>query len=190
MPGLEEVWDAILSNGQLLYGIAVDDAHTFRIRETLMSRRRVARVVMVRSPRLGMASLLTALERGDFYATTGVELQQLEVSARRVRVDEDAAVFEARIQFIGKGGRVLAESITPTATYDITGDEGYVRARARKQRSHRLGPARHGGQQGLHASRFARMGAGRRGRGRSVGLLTATLGPSAQQLIVEYRRVE
>ena len=30
VPGLEEAWDAILSSGTLLYGIAVDDAHTFK----------------------------------------------------------------------------------------------------------------------------------------------------------------
>ncbi len=30
VPGLEEVWDAILSSGTLMYGIAVDDAHTFK----------------------------------------------------------------------------------------------------------------------------------------------------------------
>ena len=30
VPGLEEAWDAILTDGTLLYGIAVDDAHTFK----------------------------------------------------------------------------------------------------------------------------------------------------------------
>ena len=30
VPGLEEVWDRMLSSGKLLYGIAVDDAHYFK----------------------------------------------------------------------------------------------------------------------------------------------------------------
>src|SRR6185436_8391543 len=30
VPGLEEVWDTILSTGPLLYGVAVDDAHNFK----------------------------------------------------------------------------------------------------------------------------------------------------------------
>src|SRR5262249_9372302 len=30
VPGLEEVWDRILSSGRLVYGIAVDDAHHFK----------------------------------------------------------------------------------------------------------------------------------------------------------------
>ena len=34
-----------------------------------------------------------------------------------------------RIQFIGRGGRVLAEAPEPTATYTFAGDEGYVRAK-------------------------------------------------------------
>ena len=34
-----------------------------------------------------------------------------------------------RIQFIGKGGRVLSEHAEPSASYAIKGDEGYVRAR-------------------------------------------------------------
>lgn len=38
-------------------------------------------------------------------------------------------VIVPRIQFIGKNGRMPGESIDPTATYDIRGDEGHVRAR-------------------------------------------------------------
>ena len=34
-----------------------------------------------------------------------------------------------RIQFIGAGGRVLQRVAGPAATYDVNGDEGYVRAR-------------------------------------------------------------
>jgi hypothetical protein len=34
-----------------------------------------------------------------------------------------------RVQFIGKGGRVLKEETAPRATYTFTGSEGYVRAR-------------------------------------------------------------
>ena len=30
VPGLEEVWDRLLSSGKLIYGIAVDDAHHFK----------------------------------------------------------------------------------------------------------------------------------------------------------------
>jgi len=39
------------------------------------------------------------------------------------------AFSKYRIQFIGKGGRLLRESLQPAATYEMRGDEGYVRAR-------------------------------------------------------------
>jgi hypothetical protein len=35
------------------------------------------------------------------------------------------------VQFIGRGGRVLAEVSANPYQYDIVGDEGYVRARVR-----------------------------------------------------------
>jgi hypothetical protein len=34
-----------------------------------------------------------------------------------------------RTQFIGRGGRLLAEAIEPRATYTFNDDEGYVRAK-------------------------------------------------------------
>ena len=40
-----------------------------------------------------------------------------------------AGTSKYRIQFIGSGGRVLSEVAGPSATYDIKGNEGYVRAR-------------------------------------------------------------
>lgn len=30
LPSVEEIWDEVLSSGKLLYGLAVDDAHTFK----------------------------------------------------------------------------------------------------------------------------------------------------------------
>jgi hypothetical protein len=34
-----------------------------------------------------------------------------------------------RVQFIGRGGRVLREETTSPASYTFTGSEGYVRAK-------------------------------------------------------------
>ena len=86
--------------------------------------------VAVRAPRLEARALLDALERGEFYASTGVELTDYQASTRQITVTVKATLFSKyRIQFIGKGGRVLREATEPTATYEIRGDEGYVRAR-------------------------------------------------------------
>jgi hypothetical protein len=130
VPGMEEAWDAILSNGTLLYGIAVDDAHTFKDPANPNVPAPGRGWVVVRAPRLEARALVDALERGDFYASTGVELADYQASARQMTVAVKTTTFSKyRIQFIGKGGRVLRESLEPTATYEIRGDEGYVRAR-------------------------------------------------------------
>ena len=130
VPGLEEAWDAILTSGTLLYGIAVDDAHTFKEPGNPDVAGPGRGWVAVRAPRLHARALLDALERGEFYASTGVELADYQASMRQVTVTVNATAFSKyRIQFIGKSGRVLREVTEPTATYEIRGDEGYVRAR-------------------------------------------------------------
>lgn len=130
VPGMEEVWDAILSSGTVVYGIAVDDAHTFKQPGNPDVPGPGRGWVVVRAARLEARALLEALERGDFYASTGVELADYRASAREVTVNVKATAFaKYRIQFFGKGGRLLREVTDPTATYVIQGDEGYVRAR-------------------------------------------------------------
>lgn len=128
--GTEGAWDAILSAGLLLYGIAVDDAHHFKD----MGNPKLAGPgrgwVMVRASELTPRAILEAMERGDFYASTGVELTDYRVSATSMTVTvkkETSAKY--RIQFIGRGGDLLHEALDSPATYDFKGTEGYVRAR-------------------------------------------------------------
>jgi hypothetical protein len=129
MPSLEEMWDMILSSGKLLYGLATDDAHHFKRPGDPSAAGPGRGWVVVRATRLDGRELLSALERGDFYASTGVELVDVQRSptqyALRIK-PESSSRYTTR--FIGKDGRILAESITNPATYDIRGDEGYVRA--------------------------------------------------------------
>jgi hypothetical protein len=130
VPGLEEAWDAILSAGVLLYGIAVDDAHTFKDPGNPNVAGPGRGWVVVRAARLDARVILDAMERGDFYASTGVELAEYEATATAIRIAVRPTTFSKyRIQFIGKGGRLLSERAEPSATYEIKGDEGYVRAR-------------------------------------------------------------
>ena len=83
VPGLEEVWDRMLSSGKMLYGIAVDDAHYFKRPEDKTAPRPGQGWVYVRAPRLESRALVEALERGDFYSSTGVELQSIDRDRRR-----------------------------------------------------------------------------------------------------------
>ena len=130
VPGLEETWDRILSSGKMLYGIAVDDAHYFKRPEDPAAPRPGKGWVYVRSSRLEPRALLEALERGDFYSSTGVQMSSVEASASSLTLAVKAEpASKYRIQFIGRQGRILSEATTPVATYTFTGDEGYVRAK-------------------------------------------------------------
>jgi hypothetical protein len=130
VPGLENVWDAILSSGTLMYGIAVDDAHTFKQPGNPDVAGPGRGWVMVRAARLEARAILEALEDGQFYASTGVELSDYAASSRGITVTVKKDTWSKyRIQFIGKGGRVLHEALDSPAEYLFRGDESYVRAK-------------------------------------------------------------
>ena len=129
-PSMEEVWDILLTSGKLLFGIAVDDAHHFKRPYDPWAARPGQGWVVVRAEKLSSGALLAALERGDFYASTGVEISDYAVSADSMTVTiRERGATKFTTQFIGRGGKVLQTSITPVSTYAIRGDEGYVRAR-------------------------------------------------------------
>jgi hypothetical protein len=129
-PGLEEMWDRILTSGRLMYGIAVDDAHTFKRPGDPTVAGPGRGWVFVRAARLDPRAILDALERGDFYASTGVELAAYDATATSVSLKVRATTWSKYvIQFIGAGGRVLTQSTDSSATYTFKGDERYVRAK-------------------------------------------------------------
>jgi hypothetical protein len=125
-PSVEAMWDRLLTSGQRVYGVAVDDSHHLkRPWDTDVALPGKAWVV-VRAERRDAKAILAALERGEFYASTGVELD--EIAPGRVTVKEKNGAHY-RIQFIGANGRILQETEGPSATYPIRGNEGYVRAK-------------------------------------------------------------
>ncbi|HYC52311.1 MAG TPA: CehA/McbA family metallohydrolase [Gemmatimonadaceae bacterium] len=128
--GLEQVWDALLTRGLQLYGIAVDDAHHFQRPWDAGASRPGQGWIYVRADRLDGRAILDAMERGDFYASTGVELADYQASPGAIRIAVRERAFEKyRVQFIGQGGRLLKEAAATPAVYEIRGDEGYVRAK-------------------------------------------------------------
>jgi hypothetical protein len=130
VPSLEEVWDRLLTTGMMVYGMATDDAHVFKDPGNPMVSGPGRGWVTVRAPRLDAGQLMASIERGDFYASTGVALDEVTVTDKglgvKVRVEGPS---KYRIQFIGNGGQVLSEVAEPTATYAFKGHEGYVRAK-------------------------------------------------------------
>jgi hypothetical protein len=129
-PGLEAIWDDILSSGKMIYGIAVDDAHHFK-GEFAPSRSNPGRGwIVVRAAELSPLGLLEAMENGDFYASTGVTLSDYEVSETEVKISIAArSLFKYTTYFIGENGRVLSQANGTPIQYRWRGDEKYVRAR-------------------------------------------------------------
>jgi hypothetical protein len=129
-PGLEEMWDILLTSGKQIYGLAVDDAHHFKRPWDRAASRPGRGWVMVRAERLAAPDILSALERGDFYASTGVELEDYRADGQGITVKvKEVKSSRYRVVFSGRGGRVLQEFTTVEAAYRIRGDEGYVRAK-------------------------------------------------------------
>jgi hypothetical protein len=147
-PSAEAIWDQVLTAGTLMYGVAADDAHHFKIPPLPTAVSVPGRAwVMVRSARFTEDALVQAMEQGDFYASTGVELAEYEVTASGVSLRIAAsAQTRYRVQFIGRNGRVLQETAVVPAlpeaattlgavrqaapvSYAWKGDEGYVRVK-------------------------------------------------------------
>jgi hypothetical protein len=129
-PSTEQMWDRLLSAGKRIHAVAVDDVHHLkRPWDTDIAPPGKAWVV-VRAEKRDAPSILDALARGDFYASTGVELEELASTktSMTVRVKEKNGA-RYRILFIGKDGRVLQETAGLTATYTLRGKEPYVRAK-------------------------------------------------------------
>jgi hypothetical protein len=75
---------------------------------------------------------MSAIDKGDFYASTGMELDDYHANPKQVtiKIKEDKRFqTKYRTQFIGKSGRLLQECTENPAVYAIKGDEKYVRAR-------------------------------------------------------------
>jgi hypothetical protein len=149
-PSMETLWDNALARRltaaeplPFLYGVATDDAHHYFGNLTSPTGRGW---VMVRAEALDRDLVTAAMNRGDFYASSGVTLEDLEVTADgyRLRVKEDGdASF--RIRFIGTRqldgalgpiGEELMVVDGPEAEYAFAGDELYVRAQITSSRLH------------------------------------------------------
>ncbi len=130
MPSVEEIWDDVLSSGKLIYGVAVDDAHAFKEPWNKDVARPGQGWIMVRAKHLTAGALLEAMEEGDFYASTGVEIEKFQVDEDGMSIMiKVSGPTKFRTQFIGKDGKVFKEDISNPATYQFKGNEMYIRAK-------------------------------------------------------------
>lgn len=129
-PSAEDLWDSVLSSGKVVYGVADDDSHHFKRPGDNSAALPGRGWIVVRAASLTPQAILEALSHGDFYASIGVELEDISSSEKHLQIKiKEQRWSKYRVQFIGSGGRVLAESLTNPARYEFRGDEGYVRAR-------------------------------------------------------------
>lgn len=135
VPSHEQMWDQLLSAGMRIFGVAVDDVHNFR-EEFSIDRANPGRGwVVVRASALTREAILAGLNSGDFYASTGVTLKDIQSTAESltVEIEPNSAATGSpkrfRTMFVGKDGGVLAVSNQSPASYKFKGNEAYVRAR-------------------------------------------------------------
>jgi hypothetical protein len=126
----EAMWDEALTAGRRLFAVADDDAHHFKRLDDPAAAAPNRGWVMVRSQELTQASIIDAMRRGDFYASSGVTLSDVQSTATALRVTIATTTYSKyRVQFVGAGGRVLAEVTESPAEYTFKGGDQYVRAR-------------------------------------------------------------
>lgn len=141
----------------IMYGLATDDGHEYHNVPSRASEPGRG-WVMVLTDQLSTEALIEALEAGRYYASSGVALKRIETTAdsysvevkpkedetytiefvgtRRGYDDSSEAVVDAEgkslratRRYSSDLGAVLLTVEGPTATYQFTGDELYVRAR-------------------------------------------------------------
>jgi hypothetical protein len=161
--GMERVWDIILTKRlaelkkDVMYGIAVDDAHSYH--EMHITKANPGRAwVMVRADRLHAHDIVHAMEDGDFYATTGVTISDFRFDGKTFAIDvkpEKGVTYKTffigtrrgydpvatpvkgangeplgvTMQYSADIGQVLATVEGANPAYRLKGDEIYVRAR-------------------------------------------------------------
>ena len=125
----EAMWDSLLTRGKLVFGVASDDAHNFQKWGPQYSNPGRG-WVWVRCDSLEKNALSRALDRGDFYSSTGVTLKDIVADDKSLTIEIDPEEdTRYTVYFIGREGKVLSAVYDNPAVYKFTGREGYVRAK-------------------------------------------------------------
>ncbi len=111
------VWDRLLAAGHRVLGVVGDDAHAVKD---------IGRAwIMVAAERNTPEVVMDAIRRGRFYGSTGVTLGGIERAGDVVRIGTEE---DARIDAIGRAGRLLARHVGTEAAFDFRdADTPYIR---------------------------------------------------------------
>jgi len=135
----EVMWDKIniayaKRNQPLMLGLATDDSHNYHQFGSAFSNAGRG-WVMVNAESLNSASLIAALEAGNFYSSTGVSLRQVEFENNELNVVIEAEQdVNYKIEFIGvlknEGeSRILKTIAGSEGTFTVTDEYLFVRSR-------------------------------------------------------------
>ena len=114
------VWDSVLSAGYAVWGTATDDMH--HLTEVVIPS--INRGwVMIRLNGLNPDSVYSALKKGDFYSSTGVEITDYRVNGDTISVSCSEC---DEIKFIGDHGSVRKTVNAGSAEY-VRGLDNYIR---------------------------------------------------------------
>ncbi len=139
--GTEQMWDEVVTHylhegKPVMYGIAVDDAHQYH-RFDPRNANPGRGWIYVKSASLTPDDLISAMERGEFYSTTGVVLKdvRIEEGTLKIEIDEEEGV-NYTTRFVGtradRGsptGELFKTVRGSSASYTMSGNELYVRAK-------------------------------------------------------------
>jgi len=150
-PSTDEMWDlantlrSLQLDLPLLYGLATDDSHEYF--EWGADKENPGRGwVMVRGDDPDAESIVSAMRRGDFYASSGVTLVDFDIDKQRYELE---IVTEPGIGYVtrfvgtrvtdgsaGPVAEILSETSSNPASYTFAGDELFVRAVVTSSRVH------------------------------------------------------
>jgi hypothetical protein len=166
----DRMWDIILTRRiaeldlPIMYGLATDDGHHYHNIPSRASEPGRGWIIVL-ADKLDTATLIDAIERGRFYASSGVTLEKVVSSSKGLEVevrpepdvtytiefigtrkgfdptsepvlDDDGNPIYATRRYSDDIGAVLKKVEGTKAAYEFTGDELYVRALVTSSKKH------------------------------------------------------
>jgi len=132
-PSPEQIWDGILSAGKLIYAVATDDSHHYHDFTPKMANPGRG-WICVQAESLSESSIMDSIKNGDFYASTGVYLAELEKSDKAINIsistdeDDPLNVPEYVTTITGYEGTILHETVSLNVNYELPENVPYARA--------------------------------------------------------------
>lgn len=143
------LWDSLLSQGMVVYGVASDDSHDFKTFGPYPLSNPGRGWVVVRALELTPDAVTASMDAGHFYSSSGVWLKSINNGHGRYAIEVDVERTQQElsqpghigdpqswksddefvIDFIGSGGEILHTSHSDHATFQMSWTESpYVRA--------------------------------------------------------------